>query len=70
MNDEKFYKKEPNDKIWWVDDPETIGEYKFTFDKKKIYNLYADYPHNMKPDEVKTFDEENNKWAEYFSDRK
>ena len=70
MKDDKFYKKESEDKIWWVDNGRTIGEFKFSFDKKKVYNLFADYPHNMKPEEVALFDKENPMWAEYFKDRK
>ena len=34
-----FYKNNDTDQIWWVDNPEKIGEHLFTFDKKKIYNL-------------------------------
>lgn len=66
-----FYKNEEDDVIWWVDNSEdVIGEHLFTFDKKKIYNLFADYPNNMTAEEVAFFDKENPKWAEFFSDRK
>ena len=37
---------------------------------KKIYNLFADYPHNMTAEEVKIFDNENPYWAAFFKDRK
>lgn len=43
----RFYKNNEDDKIYWVDNVETVGEHEFTFDKKKIYNLFADYPHNL-----------------------
>ena len=33
-----FYKNEDTDLIWWVDNPEVVGEFLFSFDKKKIYN--------------------------------
>ena len=36
---------------FWVDNKDTIGEHLFTFDKVKIYNLFADYPHNLTPEE-------------------
>lgn len=69
MSDSVFYKNNETDAIWWVD-TEAIGEFLFSFDKKKIYNLYADYPHNLTPNQVRTFDKENPLWAEYFKDRK
>ena len=65
-----FYKKNPTDEIFWIDQNEKIGEFLFTFDKKKIYNLFADYPHNMKDEEIKIFDRENPEWCDFFSDRK
>ena len=37
----KFTKDNPDDKIKWVDNPETKGEFLFTFDEKKIYNLFS-----------------------------
>lgn len=43
----EFYKNKDSDVIYWVDNTEQIGEHLFTFDKKKIYNLFADYPHNL-----------------------
>ena len=54
-----FYQNETTDKIFWVDNPETKAEFLFTFDKKKIYNLFADYPHNLIPQEKANFDKEN-----------
>lgn len=70
-----FYKNNPNDKIWWVDrlddNLEIVkGEFLFSFDKEKIYNLFRDYPHNMTISEVITFDNENPDWVEFFKDRK
>lgn len=64
-----FYKNNKKDSIYWIDDPEIIGEYLFTFDKKKIYNLFADYPHNLAEEEKTIFDKENAYWADFFSDR-
>ena len=69
LNDDRFYKKEDDNTIWWYDG-ESDGEFLFSFDKKKVYNLFADYPHNMTSEEVRIFDEENPYWAEFFSDRK
>lgn len=61
-----FYKKNKTDKIWWTKEIHTIGEFLFSFDKKKIYNLYADYPENLTPEEKEIFDKENPFWANYF----
>lgn len=65
----KFYKKNPDDQIWWVDNPERVGEWLFTFDKKTIFNMFRDYPHELTPEEKEIFDDENPYWKEFFSDR-
>lgn len=64
-----FYKNEPTDKIWWVDTVDRVGEFLFSFDKKKIYNLFADYPHALSAEEKKLFDKENPYWADFFKGR-
>lgn len=69
-NNDLWYKNEKKDKIWWKETSDTIGEFIFSFDKKKEYNLFADYPHNMSPKEVEIFDNENSYWADFFKDRK
>lgn len=69
MSDENFYKNEPDDQIWWVDDPETIGTFLFTFDKKQIFNLFADYPDKLTKEQRQIFDRENPDWKEFFKDR-
>ena len=51
----KFTKDNPDDKIKWVDNPETKGEFLFTFDEKKIYNLFRDYPQNLTKEEMDDF---------------
>lgn len=55
----ELYKKNDNDKIWWVDNRDKVGERVFTFDKEKYYNLFKDYPHNLTPEEQEIFDKEN-----------
>lgn len=67
--EELWYKNEEKDIIWWKETPEVVGEHLFSFDKKKIYNLFADYPHNLTSEEKAIFDKENPYWAEFFSDR-
>lgn len=62
-----FYKKNPKDKIWWVDNGGDVkGEMVFSFDKKKLYNLFKDYPQNLSKEEKEIFDSENEFWKEYF----
>lgn len=66
---DKFYKNNESDVIWWLDS-ECKGEWLFSFDKKKIFNMFADYPDKLTPEQRKIFDEENPEWAEFFADRK
>lgn len=69
MSNDEFYKNNPDDKIWWKDTPDTIGEWLFSFDKKKVFNMFADYPHNLTSEQKEIFDEENPYWADFFKDR-
>ena len=64
-----FYKESETSKVWWIDKIDVKGEFLFSFDQKKMYNLFLDYPHNMTEEEVRIFDRENPFWSDYFSDR-
>ena len=64
----KFYKEHEDCQIWWLDS-ENKGEWLFSFDKKKIFNLFADYPHNLTPEQKEIFDDENPFWKDFFKDR-
>lgn len=64
-----LYKENETDIISWVDNVEVIGERLFTFDGVKIYNLFADYPHNLSKEEKAIFDKENPYWRDFFKDR-
>ena len=64
-----FYKNKETDTIYWVDNVDRIGEHLFSFDKKKIYNLFRDYPNKLTPNEKEIFDKENPYWADFFHDR-
>jgi len=64
-----FYKDNPTDKVWWVDDPADVGTIRFSFDKKKIYYLYRDYD-KLPPKEKEIFDKENPFWADFFKEKK
>lgn len=58
-----FYKND-GDKIWDVDDESPlVGRFEFTFDKKKIYSFWEDYPQNLTREEKEIFDKENPHWA-------
>lgn len=64
-----FVKNNPNDKIFWVDNPDTKGEFLFSFDKERVFNLFADYPYKLTKHEKEIFDEENPYWKDFFKDR-
>ena len=65
----KFEKHNPSDRVWWLINRDVKGEFVFSFDRKKLYNLFADYPHNLTKREKQIFDKENPYWAEFFIGR-
>lgn len=67
-SDDRWYKNNTDDKIWWKD-TNSVGEWLFSFDKKQVFNMFADYPHNLTPGQKKIFDEENPEWVDFFKDR-
>lgn len=67
-SDDRWYKNNTEDKIWWKD-TDSVGEWLFSFDKKQVFNMFADYPHNLTPEQKKIFDEENPEWVDFFKDR-
>ena len=69
MANRRFYKNEPTDTIWWVDNLETVGEFLFSFDQKKIFNMFRDYPHELTKEQKRIFDKENPNWAKFFKGR-
>lgn len=64
-----FYKENKNNKIFWVDNPNIIGEFLFSFDKRVVFNLFSDYPHKLTKEQKEIFDKENPYWADFFKDR-
>ena len=64
-----FYKNNDTDTIWWVDDTEHVGLFLFSFDKKRVFNLFRDYPDELSPEQLETFNRENPYWKEFFRDR-
>lgn len=69
---EDFYKDKENkdNKIWWTSKIDRIGELNISFDRKKIYNLFEDYPYNMTEEEIEIFEKEEPYWANFFAWRK
>ena len=67
--DYEFYKENEDDEIWWVDNPEDVGVWLFSFDRKHVFNLFRDYPRALTPEQKQIFDRENPYWAEFFADR-
>lgn len=64
-----FRKNNENDVIWWVDNPDVIGEWLFSFDKKTIFNMFRDYPFKLTAKQKAIFDKENPYWVNFFKDR-
>lgn len=64
--DDKFYKKEPTDKIWWVEPDGTKDTFLFSFDKKTIYDLFRDY-HKLTRKQKAIFDKENPFWHDFMN---
>lgn len=69
VNGVTFYKEDANNKIWWVEDPDDIGSWAFSFDQKNIFYMYRDYPYKLTREQKEIFDRENPYWADYFKDR-
>lgn len=62
-------KNKRGDKIWWLNNPDAMGEWVFSFDRKQEFNLFADYPKSLTQEQKNVFDKENPEWANFFSDR-
>ena len=65
MSNKELLKKQ----FKWIEDPDTVGEMRFTFDGEKTYYLFRDYPHELTTDEKEVFDTINPFWANFFKDR-
>lgn len=64
-----FYKENPDDLIWWQDTPDITGQFLFSFDRKTVFNLFADYPWKLTAEQKAIFDRENPYWRDFFKDR-
>ena len=68
MASNNYYKKNEGDKVWWLDDPDDVGTYIFSFDRKKNYYLFQDYPQALTPEQKEIFDRENPFWVDFFGE--
>lgn len=64
-----WYKNNETDKIWWKETPDYVGEWLFSFDKKKVFNMFSDYPNKLTREQREIFDKENPFWKDFFRDR-
>ena len=55
----EFYKNNPGDVVWWVETPDTTGDFLFSFDLVTVFNLFRDYPEKLTPEQKRIFDQEN-----------
>ena len=69
MASDNWYKNEDTDQIWWLDTPDEVGLWLFSFDKRKVFNMFEDYPKALTPEQRDIFDKENPDWAAFFADR-
>ena len=68
MQNDEFFKNNPSDKIWWKTFTEN-GVFEFSFDRKTVFNLFADYPWSLTQEQKSIFDRENPQWKDFFKDR-
>lgn len=65
---DSFYKNSPSDKVMWVDNHGRLGVHEFSFDGKRIFNLFRDYPEKLTAEQKEIFDKENPFWADFFKE--
>ena len=68
MEQNNFYKNNEDDIIWWVETPDTKGEFLFSFDRITVYNLFQDYE-KLSDQQREIFNKENPMLAELFIER-
>ena len=68
-DEDRWFKNEDTDLIWWKETPDKVGEWLFSFDKEVVFNMFEDYPYKLTKEQREIFDRENPHWAEFFSDR-
>ena len=58
VNGLDLYKSDESLKIWRVETPDRKGEFLFTFDCKKVFNFFHDYPKKLTDEEIAIFEKE------------
>lgn len=66
--DNKFYRWSENDKVYWVvNDPPALGRWRFTFDRKKIYDFWGgSFLKELTKEEKEIFYKENPHLADFY----
>ena len=54
-----WFKHEESDVVWWKSNWDSVGEMIFSFDKKKEFNFWQDYPNKLTKEQRAIFDKEN-----------
>lgn len=54
-----WYKHNASDTVWWRDNYDAVGEFLFSFDKKKTFNFFRDYPQELTEEQQRIFEKEN-----------
>ena len=64
----EFFQRKKGNLIWWIDcfddDKRIIGDFRFSFDRKKVFNFWRDYPEKLTDERIKIFQNENMTLAE------
>lgn len=68
-NNYEWYKQNPKDEVWWLNNYDQVGAWVFSFDQKTQFNLFADYPHKLTDTQLEIFNKENPQWRDFFKDR-
>ena len=70
VNGLDLYKSDESLKIWRVETPDRKGEFLFTFDCKKVFNFFHDYPEKLTDEEIAIFEKEYTELAALKQPRK
>lgn len=58
----EFFQREKGNLIWRIDcfedEKRIIGNFRFSFDRKKVFNFWQDYPDKLTPEQVEIFKRE------------
>lgn len=65
-----WYKQKETDTVEWADTRYQKGVMLFRFGPGgRVFNLFADYPEKLTPEELAVFNHDCPYWAEFFADR-